>query len=61
MTAELLGCVVPLAPHHVVETLALLQDAGLVEQAAEVWRVTPIGYPAVRGFLEDNRYFSDDF
>lgn len=61
LTVELLGCVLPLAPHHVVETLALLQDAGLVEQAGEVWRVTPIGYPAVRGFLEDNRYFSDDF
>jgi hypothetical protein len=61
LTAEWLEQLLPLSPDQVMEALWLLQDAGLLERAGEVWRVSPVGYPIVRKFLEDQRYFIDDF
>lgn len=61
LTAEWLGQLLPLSPDQVIETLWWLRDADLLEQAGEVWRVSPLGYPVVRKFLEDHGYFIDDF
>lgn len=61
LAAEWLARLLPLSPDQAIETLALSQDAGLLEQVGEVWRVAPRGYPVIRKFLEDERYLIDDF
>ena len=61
LAAEWLARLLPLSPDQTIETLALSQDAGLLEQVGEVWRVAPRGYPVIRKFLEDERYLIDDF
>jgi hypothetical protein len=61
LAAEWLARLLPLSLDRVLETLARLQDAEVLEQIGEIWRVAPRGYPVIRKFLENERYLIDDF
>ncbi len=61
LTLELMRRILPLLPNRVAETVARLQEAGLVAQDGATWRVTPLGYPPVRQFLQDVGYLADQF
>lgn len=61
LTLELMRQILPLLPTRVTETVAHLQEAGLVAQDGAAWRVTPLGYPPARQFLQDVGYLVDQF
>jgi hypothetical protein len=50
---------VPFSPSEIIEYLFLLESAGLVESDQGFWRVTPLGYPAVRHSLQNEGYLTD--
>jgi hypothetical protein len=57
--AELLTELLPNMGRQILPALQDLQAAGVVEQQQRVWRVTALGYPAVRAFLKDEGYLVD--
>ncbi len=59
LPAQVLPEMVPLAPTEIVETLHLLKAAGLVQAEEGFWRVTPLGYPAVRTYLRSEGFLID--
>ncbi|MDZ7621931.1 MAG: hypothetical protein U5O69_05880 [Candidatus Competibacteraceae bacterium] len=61
LATEWLARLLPLSLDQVLEALALLQDANVLEQTGEIWRVAPRGYPVIRKFLENEHYLIDDF
>lgn len=56
---RLLPDLLPTLTSQLRRDLHELEVAGLVVQEQEVWRVTPLGYPAVRTFLEVEGYLVD--
>ncbi|RJP88639.1 MAG: hypothetical protein C4518_10840 [Desulfobacteraceae bacterium] len=48
-------------PSQIMETLYRLEEGGLTAFDGSVWRVTPLGYPAVRSFLKTNGFLVDLF
>lgn len=61
-TAELLEMLLPFSHNQVRHTLNQLMDIDLVEvKAGNQWRVTMVGYPAVRQFMENEGYLVDAF
>jgi hypothetical protein len=61
LPAEWLPKLLPLFPHAGLATLFRLETAGLVERQDDgLWRVAPLGYPAVRSFLKNEGYLTDD-
>lgn len=61
MPCEFLQQLLPLSPSRTMEMLFRLEGAGLVSRHYDDWRVTPLGYPAVRQFLQANGYLVDQF
>ncbi len=59
LPANLLAQLLSLSATEVFQHLYSLQAAGLVESGAEVWRVSPLGYPVTRQFLQDEGYLTD--
>jgi hypothetical protein len=59
LPADLLADLLPLLQGTAAATLLRLSAAGLVEEHRRVWRVTSLGYPAVRHFLHGNGYLVD--
>ncbi len=51
----------PLQKDHITKTLLQLRSAGAVECQNSIWRVTPLGYPAVRSYLRGENYLTDTF
>jgi hypothetical protein len=51
----------PLSQKNVLATLYRLKEYELVERDNADWQVTPLGYPAVRQFLQSSRYLVDHF
>jgi hypothetical protein len=51
----------PFSPAEVIRSLHHLRSAGLLEQTEELWRVTALGYPAVRQELKSEGYLVDHF
>ncbi len=45
----------------VVCALSDLEEAGIIDQIGEIWRVSALAYPAVRQFLHSEGYFIDKF
>lgn len=61
-TAELLEYLLPLSHNQVRHALHELMEANLVEiEANNRWRVTMLGYPPVRQFMENEGYLVDTF
>ncbi|MDD3581865.1 MAG: hypothetical protein PHW74_12695 [Desulfobacca sp.] len=56
LTAPVLSELLPYASSEVRQTLYYLDHVGLVATEQEIWRVTPLAYPAVRRFLEGEGY-----
>jgi hypothetical protein len=61
LSLELLQQLLPLSPNLVTETLIRLKEVNLTEQRGETWRVTSLGYPVVREFLQSSGYLVDQF
>ncbi len=61
MTAEWLDAVLPYSDNQVRQIMHRLRHAGLVNVNQGVWRVTLLGYPAVRRFLVSEGYLTDRF
>lgn len=61
LTADLLIELLPLTFNQVMELLFVLQASGIVIKSDQIWYITPIGYPAVRQFLEGHGYLVDSF
>ncbi|MBN2551274.1 MAG: hypothetical protein JXB06_00830 [Spirochaetales bacterium] len=61
LEAQRLTAILPAERAAVIQALAGLAEAQLVEQRAEQWRVTAWGYPAVRGALTSDDYLCDSF
>ncbi len=61
LSLELLQQLLPLSPNLVTETLIRLKEVNLTEQRGETWRVTSLGYPVVREFLQSGGYLVDQF
>lgn len=59
LSAELITRLLPLSSFEVLQALHYLRSVGLLESAEEGWRVTALGYPAVRRFLADQGYLVD--
>jgi hypothetical protein len=60
--AELLELLLPLSHSQIRRALHQLQEANLVKLTADDhWRITLLGYPAVRGFIENEGYLVDAF
>ncbi|MEZ4732764.1 MAG: hypothetical protein R3E79_37145 [Caldilineaceae bacterium] len=55
----LLPEVLPLRSSEIVYCLRQLEKAGLVVRQGGVWQTTPLGYPAVRGFLASENFLLD--
>ena len=61
-TAELLELLLPLSHNQVRHALHQLMEVNLVEiKDDNRWRVTLLGYPAVRQFMENEGYLVDAF
>lgn len=61
-TSELLELLLPLSHSQVKHTLHKLMEMGLVENWADNnWRVTLLGYPTVRQFMENEGHLIDAF
>jgi len=56
---DLLALLLPFAASQIRENLQILAAAGLVQEEQKVWRVTALGYPAVRQFLNSEGYLVD--
>ncbi|MBM9511260.1 hypothetical protein [Desulfogranum marinum] len=61
LTQEVLQRLLPLPQKSVLATLYRLKEYELVERDNADWQVTPLGYPAVRQFLQSSRYLVDQF
>jgi hypothetical protein len=59
VATRLLPELLPNLSHQLSRDLHELRDAGLTTQEQEVWRVTPLGYPAIRDFLAREGYLVD--
>ena len=59
LPVKLLAQLLSLPATEVFQHLCSLQAAGLVENGAELWRVSPLGYPVVRQFLQGEGYLTD--
>jgi hypothetical protein len=57
--ARIIHQLLPLNPMEIIEYLYLLEASGLVESDQGFWRVTPLGYPAVRQALVSEGYLVD--
>jgi hypothetical protein len=51
--------ILPLSPVEIMEHLYFLEVAGLLESDQGFWRVSPLGYPAVRRALMSEGYLTD--
>jgi hypothetical protein len=61
-TAELLELLLPYSHNQVRQALHQLMEINLVEiKADNRWRVTLLGYPTVRNFMENEGYLVDAF
>lgn len=58
---ELLPHLLPLSSSQAMETLFRLEECGLVAQQNAEWRVSTLGYPPVRRFLQTSGYLADQF
>lgn len=58
---EMLTLLLPLSSSQTIETIYRLQERGLVGLETDFWRVTPMGYPGVRNFLQSRSYLVDQF
>jgi hypothetical protein len=61
LPANILVRLLPFSPAEVTRSLHSLRSSGLLEQAGELWRVTPLGYPTVRQALRSEGYLVDQF
>ncbi len=61
LAADLLTTVLPLPPDSISAILLQLAAAGIVREDGPAWRVTALGYPAVRRFLKNNGHLTDTF
>lgn len=60
LSLQLLLSLLPLSSMEIIQALHTLRGAGLLEVDQEgIWRVTSLGYPAVRQFLHDEGYLVD--
>ncbi|UCG23204.1 MAG: hypothetical protein JSW55_13715 [Chloroflexota bacterium] len=60
--AELLELLLPLSHSQIRHALHQLREVNLVKLTADDhWRITLLGYPAVRGFMENEGYLVDAF
>jgi hypothetical protein len=59
LPAGLLTNLLSLSATELIRHLYHLQAAGLVEEDAERWLVSPLGYPVVRRFLDNAGYLTD--
>lgn len=57
MAAELL----PFSGNGVTRMAMALKEAGLISENEGLWRVSPLGYPMVRGYLDGEGYLTDRF
>jgi hypothetical protein len=57
--SRILPELLPLSPMEILEDLYLLEASGLLESDQSFWRVTPVGYPAVRQVLQNEGYLTD--
>ena len=61
LPADLLDLLLPYSLGEIMERLYSLRSAGLVKLENGLWRVTLLGYPAVRRALADEDYLVDEF
>ncbi len=61
LAMDRLSAILPAGIAAVTEALIYLAEAGIVDEADGVWRVTPGGYPAVRARLHASDYLVDAF
>lgn len=59
LTEELLPQVLPLRSAEILFCLHQLRTAGVVVRRQGIWQTTPLGYPAVRGFLANENFLLD--
>jgi len=61
LSLELMRQLLPMSLNRIAETVARLQEAGIVAQDGATWRVAPLGYPPARQFLQEVGYLTDQF
>jgi len=59
LARHLLTDLLPFSPGQLLERLHRLRVAGVVEESGDVWGPTPVGYPAIRRFLEEEGFLVD--
>lgn len=61
LDTDTLSTLLPVSHHIFDQSLYDLSDNGLIIFSENRWRVSPKGYPVVRGFLKTEGFLSDDF
>lgn len=61
LSVDLLLRLLPFSQGVITATLLKLVKVGIVEKIENDWRVSTLGYPAVRQFLKSNGYLVDSF
>lgn len=61
LPGEILTRILPLSPSRTRQALSLLEDCGAAAETEGIWRITALGYPAVREFLKNEGYLTDRF
>jgi hypothetical protein len=61
LPADLLDALLPFSLGDIRQRLYRLRSAGLVKEETDLWRVTLLGYPAVRAALNDEDFLIDAF
>jgi hypothetical protein len=61
LPSDILDLLLPLSRGAIMERLHRLRAVGLVKIEGGLWRVTLLGYPAIRGAMADEDMLVDDF
>jgi hypothetical protein len=61
LAADIFDLLLPFSPGEIMQRLYRLRSEGLVKLEDGLWRVTLLGYPAVRAALSDEDYLVDGF
>jgi len=61
LSKGVLAKILPFSSNVITKMALVLKDAGLVEENEGMWKVSPLGYPIVRQYLNGEGYLTDQF
>ncbi len=59
LPADVLADITPVSPNSILQTIHLLENAGIIAEHENRWRITASSYPIVRQYLDGEGYLTD--